>query len=373
MLIIQIVPKLPPAINGLGDYALNLARQLRQDFDIQTYFIVGDPDWNGLEEIEGFSVNKVENQSAKQLLSLLEQKSSETVLLHYSGYGYAQRGCPSWLIEGLKQWRNAINSRKLITMFHEIYAHSNKPWHSSFWLSSLQRKLAIELVINSDRLITNRQENAKILSKITKVRLEKIKVLPVFSNIGEPQKLIPFSQRKKHLVIFGHPNSKLQIYQNHLKHLENLVNILSIDKIYDIGTFSGFNFNVINNLQVIETGVLNVNDISQIFANSIAGFIAFPPLEYLAKSTIFASYCAYGLLPVVPFYNCKKIDGLEANQNYLAYQNPLKEISCEKAELIANNAYQWYQDHNISKQTKIFASYLNKTSLVGITNESRSI
>lgn len=45
--IIQIVPQLPPAINGLGDYALNLARQLRQDFAIETHFVVGDHSWTG--------------------------------------------------------------------------------------------------------------------------------------------------------------------------------------------------------------------------------------------------------------------------------------------------------------------------------------
>jgi len=42
-MIIQIIPKLPPAINGLGDYALNLAGQLK-DYKIKTHFVVCDPD-----------------------------------------------------------------------------------------------------------------------------------------------------------------------------------------------------------------------------------------------------------------------------------------------------------------------------------------
>ncbi len=40
--VIAIVPRLPPAIDGVGDYALNLARQLRKDFNIHTHFIVGN-------------------------------------------------------------------------------------------------------------------------------------------------------------------------------------------------------------------------------------------------------------------------------------------------------------------------------------------
>jgi hypothetical protein len=38
MEIIQVVPMLPPAIDGLGDYALNLARQLRREFNQETHF-----------------------------------------------------------------------------------------------------------------------------------------------------------------------------------------------------------------------------------------------------------------------------------------------------------------------------------------------
>jgi hypothetical protein len=144
MLIIQIVPRLPPAADGLGDYALNLAHQMRQDFGIKTHFIVGDPWWVGEAQIEGFSISKVPRQSANIFLSLLESErfSSATVLLHYVNYGYAKRGCPIWLVEGLERWRNTTVTRSLMTMFHEVYAFGFPPWTSSFWLSPLQRNLA---------------------------------------------------------------------------------------------------------------------------------------------------------------------------------------------------------------------------------------
>ena len=89
---LQIVPKLPPAIDGLGDYALNLARKLRQNFGIETHFIVGDPQWVGENCIEGFPVSQVSTHSAQTLLTLLSNTHSATVLLHYVGYGYAKIG-----------------------------------------------------------------------------------------------------------------------------------------------------------------------------------------------------------------------------------------------------------------------------------------
>ena len=158
MVIIQIVPRLFPAIDGLGDYALNLARQLRKDFNIETHFIVGDPSWSGLSQLQEFPVSQVTVQSPNNLQSLLSHRTSSitTVLLHYVGYGYAKRGCPLWLVDGLRHWRSEGNNRKLVTMFHELYAFG-PPWTSSFWLSPLQRKLAARLAQMSNCCITSQK------------------------------------------------------------------------------------------------------------------------------------------------------------------------------------------------------------------------
>jgi hypothetical protein len=142
--VISIVPRLTPAIDGVGDYALNLARQLRQDFNIQIHFVVGDTKWNGAAEIDGFPVSQVSDRSFDALLTLLSNDHSSSILLHYVGYGYAQRGCPVWLVDGLQRWKSLFPKRSLVTMFHEIAA-SGPPWTSAFWLSPLQKSLAARL------------------------------------------------------------------------------------------------------------------------------------------------------------------------------------------------------------------------------------
>jgi hypothetical protein len=93
-IIFQIVPQLPPAIDGVGDYALNLASQLRCDHALETEFMVCDPTWQGESEIEGFPVHKLNSRSSTDLIAQLNQLQATTVLLHYVGYGYAKRGCP---------------------------------------------------------------------------------------------------------------------------------------------------------------------------------------------------------------------------------------------------------------------------------------
>ena len=114
MEILQIVPGLPPAIDGVGDYAFLLARQLRKAHGINTRFVVCDPWWQsegGGQRTEvtnqgsvvgsqwsvvsgQFSVYQLRERSAEELLRVLNQPGiSHTVLLQYVGYGYEKRGC----------------------------------------------------------------------------------------------------------------------------------------------------------------------------------------------------------------------------------------------------------------------------------------
>jgi len=367
--IIQIVPQLPPSINGLGDYALNLARQLRKDYKIETHFVVGDRNWQGSTEIEGFRIQQVATDSAEALFSLLsfDKKHSVSVLLHYVGYGYAKRGCPIWLVEGLKYWKaNSIDSR-LVTMFHEVYASGYPIWTSSFWLLPLQKQLAERLVNTSDRCITSKQSYAEILYKMGQKKTQ-IAHLPVFSNIGEPEYASPLIERTRRLVIFGHKNSKLQVYQQGRQALELACKTLEIKEICDIGVPTGLEISEINGVPVVETGVIETVEISKIMLDSIAGFLNFPPPAYLAKSTILAAFCAHRLIPCMVTYNAMPIDGLQSGKHYWSASDKNSQLSLELGQVIADNAYAWYQNHSLSVQTNIFATHLNDLDSIIMKN-----
>lgn len=352
-----IVPRLLPAIDGVGDYALNLANQLRQEFGIKTHFIVGDPNWTGEIQIEGFPITKVSVCSATNLLSLLPSDRPASVLLHYVGYGYAKRGCPSWLVDGLQFWRTASTHRLLITMFHELYA-SGSPWTSAFWLSSLQRNLAARLAQLSDRCLTSKQHYAEILSELSQGKQTQIPTLPVFSNIGEPDQVPPLAKRHQRLVVFGGRSKRLRVYQKSLAELSHTCQLLGIKEILDIGPSTGLTLSPVNGVPVVERGQLDATEISHILSTSLAGFFNYN-LEYLAKSTIFAAYCAHGLLPVSPRCHALPVDGIAAGKHYWIPDDMttgLKDLL--EVQAIADNAYAWYQTHNLSVQAKTFATYL---------------
>lgn len=350
----SIVPRLPPLIDGVGDYALNLARQLRKDFNIQTHFIVGNPQWNGESELEGFPITQVTNSSSKHLVELLSGDRISPVLLHYVGYGYAKRGCPVWLVNGLQRWKSLYPQRSLVTMFHEIYA-SGLPWQSSFWLSPLQKNIATRLVRLSDRIITSKQSYADILVKLSNGKHTEIKSLPVFSTIGEPKQILPLSERQKRLVIFGGVSNRMRVYQESQADLDYVCQQLDIEEIIDLGTPTGITPKSIGKVPIIELGQQPAEKISDIMADAIAGFLNYNP-EYLGKSTIFAAYCAHGMLPINTVGINSRIDGIQLNENYWAVRKPnspnLKDI--KMMELIANNAKFWQSKYNLSNQSKDF-------------------
>jgi hypothetical protein len=352
----SIVTQLPPSIDGVGDYALNLASRLRKDFNIQTKFIVGNPTWNGAAEINGFSVSKIQDRSPEALLGALTIDPSAPVLLHYVGYGYAKRGCPSWLVQGLQLWRKLHPTRSLVTMFHEISA-SGPIWTSTFWLSGLQRDLAARVAKMSDRCVTSKKLYADIITSISNGKHDRVPFLPIFSNIGEPNGLpLDLSERQRRLVIFGGVANRTRVYKQSQKVIEDVCVKLNIEEIWDIGNKTGITPACIGEVPIVETGEQPAHQISDVLAHSLVGFSDYNP-DFLAKSTIFAAYCAHKLLPINTTSSLLIIDEIESGKHYWSPgKGELKHGS--EVQSIANNAYSWYQSHDLLSHAKLFASHL---------------
>lgn len=359
MPLISIVPRLSPATDGLGDYALRLARELQINFGIKSGFIVCDPTWVGKDEIEGFPVVRLKDRSAASLKSsLIRSNPSNAVLLHYVGYGYARRGAPIWLINGLKDWRAQSNDTPLLTMFHEVYA-SGPLWTSSFWLSSLQKHLAASLARLSDSCLTSRRGYAEILNVLSRNKHLSIPTLPVFSNIGEPeQRPLPLKARQRRLVVFGGRSNRARVYKNSLAALERVCRALAIEEVLDIGPPTDSTIPQIKGISLSQAGKRPAAEISDILSNSIAGFFDYDT-AFLAKSTIFAAYSAHGMIPVSAPCENAKADGLEAGKHFWIANPQETTLSLEDGQSIADNAYAWYQTHKLSEHVKTFAEIVN--------------
>lgn len=359
MSLISIIPRLPPAIDGVGDYALSLARQLREDFGIQTHFIIGDPAWSGAASVNTFPVSRVAERSAANLLSSLLScpEPASGLLLHYVGYGYAKRGAPGWLVDGLENWRASYCDLPLITMFHEVYA-KGPFWTSSFWLASRQKSLASRLARMSAACLTSRQGYAQILREVSGNKQRLITTLPVFSNIGEPEQTpLPLKDRQRRIIVFGARGSRLRVYEKSLASLERACRALAIEEIFDVGPPINSLVSQVNGVPVVQTGHRPAAEISALLSDSVAGFFDYHT-AFLAKSTIFAAYSAHGLIPVSAACEAVQADGLKAGTHYWIADPHEKTLSLTDGQEIADNASAWYQTHKLSEHVKILAEVI---------------
>lgn len=357
--ILSIVPRLPPAIDGVGDYACLLAAALADRHEISTRFIACDPIQPIAPDNTPLSPIQLPQRSSDALLTILDRdRQLDTLFLHYVGYGYAKRGCPLWLVAAVTAWKQAKSSRKLVTMFHEVYASSNRPWSSQFWTSPIQQKIAKDLAEISDTLLTSIQIYADKITDLNPQGVGKIHVLPMFSTIGDRPESLPLAARQPWLVTFGNTGFRKDIYTNSISQLTAICQQLEIEEIYDIGNNSAEIIRPIPQVNVKAMGVLPASEISQIFSMARAGFLNYP-IAYLGKSTIFAAYASHQILPVFDRQNIDtNLDGISLGEHYWSLQNSADAIDLDTAQTIASNANRWYTAHNLEHTVDRVASLL---------------
>ena len=323
MRIVQIVPRRPPPPEGVGSYAEALAAALYAAHGIESRFVVRT---EGLEEaLDG-----------------------SPVLLHYVSYGYHPRGCPKELVAKVTRLRLDERAR-LVTFFHEVYA-TGPPWRSSFWLSGVQRRLARTLAQASDALATSLDLYAGLLAPW--VRPAPVPELPVFSTVGEPVSVPPLAERHRRLVVFGGSGARARAFGEARDDLAAACAWLGIEEIVEVGPPIPVP-PAVAGVPVRSAGTLPAGQIGELLAQSLAGFLAYPP-RFLGKSTIYAAYCAHGVLPLCAW---RRRHGREAVvPAFVLDGSPLP--GKEQAVAAARRAGAWYRTHTLARQAQTFCDLL---------------
>jgi hypothetical protein len=299
--VLQIVPHLPGTFDGVGDYAMNLAKALSRNFQITTTFLVAGR--TDVKSREGYAVVSGLNEA---VLGELAPKHSP-VVLHYVNYGYQSRGVPFQLRKFARALRGA-GPRGWVTVLHELYA-SGAPWQSAFWVRPIQVRIARDLIDLSDLCIVS---NLPIKEEVHRYDREKrIELLPVMSNFGEPdlgeldhasprrwaicggtaliERSLSLFEERRHLIpepftpnhldiVGGRATESIRASVDRLKHTAGL--------------------------SVHHYPEVTVDLASEVLRQSSFGWIDYfgngavwPTM--LLKSTAFAALCAHGVIPVL--------------------------------------------------------------------------
>lgn len=342
--LIHIAPELPPTVGGVADYTSILTRRLVEVSEgaIKPVLVHA-----GQQQVDTINVDVpvVDLSGEMSAMALAEavrswagdENDQAVVLLEYSGYGYAARGAPLWLVRGLSRVCGN-DGRPLITIFHELYANSYKPWNARFWVMPFQRYLTTRLATMSDGILANWDEAANWLSG--RVNGTPLRMSPTFSNVGEPEALPDYSERKPYAVCFGRAGRKEEMYQQHVKTLNSTLQSAGIERIVDIGSPPSEASYIGLNVPVNTTGIQPVDAISTCLREASLGLLNYP-LHCLKKSGIWAAYAAHGVPAVLPA-EPQTIPNLKEGEHFLRLgsarptQNQLASIS--------EAVYKWY-DH----------------------------
>lgn len=346
-MIVQIVPHLPPPYEGLGGNALALAGALAKRFGIETSFLVGDPAWEGTVDT---AAQALPARRTRDLIAALGP--STTVLLHYANYAYQRRGCPIWLVKALRSWRRGAAGRRLVTSFHEVSA-SGPPWRSSFWLGPLQRRLAAAVARCSDALVTALPRHGEILRPWAGGK--EIMVTPVLSTVGEPAATPSLAERARALAVFGGAGVRQRAYASFQPALARAARVLAAEEIWDIGPAIDTPA-AVEGVPLRRLGVLPPAEVSARLTNATAGFMAYPP-AFLAKSGIFAAYCAHGVLPIC-VWEPGSPDGVPSAGHH--YWNGMEPGPADP-QALADSSRDWYRGHSLERQAILFRDLLAGT------------
>ncbi len=298
--LLQIVPRAPDDCGGVGDYARQLARRLQELHGINTTFVSAAPA-GSLSTVDGFEVLSPLRAVSRTI------EPPKALLLHYVNYGYNPRGVPTRLPAQLRRLKNVRDAR-LVTIFHELYAA--RSWRrSAFWLSPLQKQLARSIAdLSHAAIVSNEVQGAQLrrLAPKTQIFLQ-----PVMSNFGEPSVTrIELAERDPHRWLIGGGTELLErSLSAFIQSAARIPAPYAPQALFVIGgTESSEIRSLLDRIPDIVTHYhprIDSGAAAEILSSCAFGWIDYfhqpgVTTATILKSTIFAAFCAHGVIPVFP-------------------------------------------------------------------------
>jgi hypothetical protein len=346
--ITTLTPELRPMIGGIADYAAILGEAFTQRGLEQSYLVAGKRAWDHRQGIlRRFPQTVVLDAiTSDDLLRGLDELEAETVFLQYSGYGYAPRGAPFWLVEGLERWKELRAHHRLVVMFHETWANG-LPWQSSFWLSPMQRWCVSRSARLADAVVTNTNYYLSRLEPLLRTGTM-IQVQPIFSNLGEPDAVPAFAERESVCVLFGRGRTRRRTYDRFRRHFTELCT-LGIERLIEIGVEPEITAGLEWPFPVERLEARDATEISPIMAGARYGLFECP-VHIAGKSGVLAALAAHGVLPIHP-------DG-EGTYEGLEFGRDTVNMSAaahapDRSDAQAPNGvsvWAWYRKHRLDRQ-----------------------
>lgn len=367
--LIQIVPVRSRSPEGVGDYSRILAERLRSNHGVESSFLACTPLPPGDRLEDGWETIELERRGAAKLLGALERLRAvhgpATILLHLSAYGFHPKAVPLWLVSGLARWRRANPAQRLVTVFHELYA-TGPVWSSPFWLGWLQARCARRIQQLGDAGIATTRKNFADLMQWSGGTRE-LHWMPCFSNIGEigDDRSIAASSRAPSLVIFGRSAVVDQVYRDGATALEAFVRANGVKDILDIGARIASPPCEVAGIPVRALGVTSAEALREELAKARFGLLAYDA-EKLAKSGVFAAYCATGVVPLCISSAAGTSDGLSPGTQYVKLAPHSRSVApLTGIDDLQDGTRAWYRPHSTDRTVSLIHRLIQGPGVAG--------
>lgn len=348
--ILQLVPRVPPAICGVGDQAWLLAAELSARHDIHSKFVFTDAHAPGPSRDAAFDATLIRAGDAGGLAELLLTSGAQTVIVHMSGYGYARNGAPQWLVKALAKVREQPRDRpSVIMMFHELYA-KGPILSKAFWTWLPQQVSLRGLIRNSDCLRTTRHAYSDWISRYSTKR---VVTMPVFSNFGETPNPRPLTEREDRLVLLQTPNVRSAKGRDFWQAWEHVDWALRPSTTVAAGRCGNLP------TKVKRLGILDAKELAKLLRSSRYAFLDYFD-GYLAKSTILAAVAAHGMACILARPNASGADGLYHEAHYLTAEDNRQLADTARLQSVAAALWGWYQSHSREATATSFAAQIRE-------------
>lgn len=304
MNLLQVSPYFPPDHSGVGDAAAILQQRL-EDIGASNAFptvptarLTGNPQvlvcgaFTRQSPARAIAAVRVEPCDWRAVSRAITELNPQTLLLHYSGYGYAATGAPYWLLCAVRAVRRSMPNIRIATIFHELYA-TGKPWRRAFWLSPMQRYVAAQLATLSDVAWSTSPVGVNWLSKVRGSAMAPVEQQSMWSMIGEPELPAEHRIREATALVFGGGGMLRQLLVSGPAAWVAQLQAMGIKRIVQVGHLAG-PFQSSPQMPVEERGSLSPGEVSELMQGAAIGVLAYP-MEYLGKSSIAAAYLAHAL------------------------------------------------------------------------------
>lgn len=335
-----ITTRLSPQVCGIGTYSWLLHQHWPRDRQ-ETRFLVVDGAAPSIKDLNYPAISEF-NSSARTLDRELDRIGAVDVLLHYASLAYHRFGCPWWLPSVLAKWKKKFPSGRLMILFHEL--PGNFPIMSRhFWIDMCNLRVIRKLSSLADLIVTNTNEHAEELAKIS--RRTDIHWLPVPSNIPIAANLAEPRARSE-FVIFGLPFGRWQTLQIFDAEIRSWLETGRLTRLHIVGPpaerFDARSAELMARWLdpniVVRHGMLPSVEVSKLLARVQFGLVN-ATVENWSKSAVFMAFASHG---------CAIVSKIESDPPPLRFTVAPDEVATIDDVCLSERTralQQWYQLH----------------------------